>query len=123
MRRTLPSRAWAPGSPGDPAAPGEWYEVIGVVRELGVGTPTQPGRAAGLYLPATPDLFDEIQMMVRVRGGDPMTLAPQVRDVATAVDPALRVVEVQRGDQANSECASPLARATSAWWPPCSAGP
>src|SRR6185295_3641553 len=31
-----PSRRWAPGNPNDPAA-GDWYEVIGVVRELGVG--------------------------------------------------------------------------------------
>ena len=41
------SRRWAPGNPDDPAGPGDWYEVIGVVRELGVGAPTQPGRAAG----------------------------------------------------------------------------
>ena len=47
--------------------------LIGVVRELGVGAPTQPGRAAGFYLPATPDVFDQIHMMVHVRG-DPMTL-------------------------------------------------
>ena len=32
----------------------DWYEVIGVVRELGVGAPTQVGRAAGFYIPATP---------------------------------------------------------------------
>jgi len=74
-----------------------------VVRELGVGAPTQPGRAAGLYLPATPDLFDQIQMIVHVRGGDPMTLTPQVRDAATAVDPSLRLVGVQRVSEANND--------------------
>jgi predicted lysophospholipase L1 biosynthesis ABC-type transport system permease subunit len=73
------------------------------VRELGVGAPTQPGRAAGFYLPATPDLFDQIHMMVHVRGGDPMTLAPQVREVATAVDPSLRLVGVQRVNEANND--------------------
>jgi len=98
-----PLRRWAPGNPGDPAGPGDWYEVIGVVRELGVGAPTQPGRAAGFYLPGTPDLFDQIQMMVHVRAGDPMTLAPQVRDVATAIDPSLRLVDVQRVNQANND--------------------
>jgi predicted permease len=96
-------RRWAPGNPDDPAGPGDWYEVIGVVRELGVGAPTQPGRAAGFYIPATPDLFDQIHMMVHVRGGDPMTLAPQVRDVATAVDPSLRLVAVQRGNEVNND--------------------
>jgi hypothetical protein len=97
------ARRWAPGNPDDPAGPGDWYEVIGVVRELGVGAPTQDGRAAGFYLPGTPDLFDKIHMMVHVRGGDPMTLAPQVRDVATAVDPSLRLVNVQRANEANSD--------------------
>ena len=97
------SQRWAPGNPDDPAGPGDWYEVIGVVRELGVGAPTQAGRAAGLYIPATPDQFDQIHMMVHVRGGDPMTLAPQVRDAATAVDPSLRLVGVQRANEANND--------------------
>ena len=96
-------RRWGPGNPDDPAGPGEWYEVIGVVRELGVGAPTTAGRAAGFYLPGTPDLFDQIQMMVHVRGGDPMTLAPQVRDAATAVDPSLRLVAVKRVNEANND--------------------
>ena len=97
------SRRWGPGNPDDPAGPGDWYEVIGVVRELGVGAPTQAGRAAGFYIPGTPDLFDQIHMMVHVRGGDPMTLAPQVRDAATAVDPSLRLVDVQRANEANND--------------------
>jgi putative ABC transport system permease protein len=97
------ARRWAPGNPADPVRPGDWYEVIGVVRELGVGAPTQAGRAAGFYIPATPDLFDRIHMMVHVRGGDPMTLAPQVRDLATAVDPSLRLVGVQRANEANND--------------------
>ncbi len=97
------SRRWGPGNPDDPAGAGDWYEVIGVVRELGVGAPTTAGRAAGFYLPGTPDLFDQIQMMVHVRGGDPMTLAPQVRDAATAVDPSLRLVAVQRVNEANND--------------------
>jgi len=77
--------------------------VIGVVRELGVGAPTQPGRAAGFYIPATPDLFGQIHMMVHVRGGDPLTLAPQVRAAATAVDPSLRLVALQRANEANND--------------------
>ena len=97
------SHRWGPGNPDDPAGPGDWYEVIGVVRELGVGAPTQPGRAAGFYIPGTPDLFDLIHMMVHVRGGDPITLAPQVRAAATAVDPSLRLVNVQRANEANND--------------------
>jgi hypothetical protein len=97
------SHPWGPGNSDDPAGPGDWYEVIGVVRELGVGAPTQPGRAAGFYLPGTPDLFDQIHMMVHVRAGDPMTLAPKVRDAAMAVDPSLRLVNVQRANDANND--------------------
>jgi hypothetical protein len=92
-----------PGKPGDPARPSDWYEVIGVVADLGVGSATRPGRAAGFYLPGTPDLFDEIHMLVHVRGGDPMALAPQVREVATAVDPSLRLVDMQRANEANND--------------------
>jgi hypothetical protein len=98
-----PARPWAPGDPDTPPGQGDWYEVIGVVRELGAGAPTQPGRAAGFYLPTTPALFDVIHMMVHVRGGDPMTLAPQLRDIATAVDPSLRLVNVQRANEANND--------------------
>jgi putative ABC transport system permease protein len=100
-----PERRWGPGSADDPSGPGDWYEVVGVVRELGAGTPHQPGRAAGLYVPATADLFDEIHMMVHVRGGDPMTIAPQLRESAAAVDPALRLVTVQRGNEVNNDTA------------------
>jgi hypothetical protein len=97
-----PERRWAPGNPADPT-PGDWYDVVGVVRELGVGSPVQPGRAAGFYLPVTPDRFDQIHMMVHVRGGDPMTLAPQVRALAAAVDPTLRLVNLQRVNEANDD--------------------
>jgi putative ABC transport system permease protein len=98
-----PSRRWGPGNADDPPGQGDWYEVIGVVRELGVGSPTEPGRAAGFYLPATPDLFDLVHMMVHVRGGDPIALAPEVRDIAMAVDPSLRLVNVRRANEANND--------------------
>jgi putative ABC transport system permease protein len=97
-----PVRRWGPGNPADPAQ-GEWYEVIGVVRELGVGAPTQPGRAAGFYLPVTPDRLDQIQMMVHVRAGDPTTLVPQVRTIAMALDPSLRLVGMKRLNEANND--------------------
>ena len=75
--------------------PNPWFEVVGVVKELGMGAPTRKGRAAGFYLPATPDRFDQVYMMVHVRG-DPMTLGPQLREIAAAVDPTLRLSELQR---------------------------
>jgi hypothetical protein len=97
------SRPWGPSDSSAPRDPGEWYEVIGVVRELGAGDPSRPGRAAGFYLPATPDRFDQIHMMVHAGGGDPMTLVPQVREAAAAVDPSLRLVTVMRANEVNSD--------------------
>jgi len=55
--------------------PNPWIEIVGVVKELGMGSPTAKERAAGLYLPATPDRFARVYMMVHVRG-DPMPLIP-----------------------------------------------
>ena len=86
--------------PNDTAVkrPNPWIEIVGVVKELGMGSPAAKERAAGLYLPATPDRFDRVYMMVHGRG-DPMTLVPQVREIAAAVDPTLRLAEWQRVDQ------------------------
>ena len=103
MRFRYPGKAprpWSQGNADDPPGLGDWYEIVGVVPELGLGAPTRKGRAAGLYIPATPNLFVQIQMMVHVPGGDPMTIAPQVREaprrrsVLAARQPAAR----QRGE-------------------------
>ena len=96
-------RPWSGGNAADPPGLGDWYEIVGVVPELGLGAPTRKGRAAGLYIPATPNLFVQIQMMVHVPGGDPMTIAPQVRQAVAAVDPSLRLVNLQRVNEANND--------------------
>ena len=79
-----------------------WFEVVGVVRELGMGAPTEKGRAAGFYLPATPDRLDRVYMMVHGRG-DPMLLGPQLREIAAAVDPTLRLSEFQRMNEVTDD--------------------
>src|SRR4029077_11299103 len=76
--------------------PKPWNQIIGVVKDLGMGAATRRGRAAGFYLPGTPDRFDEIHMLVHVRGSDPMTLGPRLRELAVAVDPSLRLPGTQR---------------------------
>ena len=82
--------------------PNPWIEIVGVVKDLGMGSPLAKERGAGLYLPATPDRFDGAYMMVHGRG-DPMTLVPQVRAIAAAVDPTLRLGDWQRVDQVLDE--------------------
>lgn len=78
--------------------PRPWYEIVGVVKELGMGGATERGRASGVYFPAALGSSSEAQMIVHGRG-DPTTLGPRVRAIASAVDPTLRVADVQRLDK------------------------
>jgi predicted permease len=86
---------------GNPDGPSEWYSVVGLVGKLDIGVPYRKGPFAGFYLPGTPERFDGVNMMIRVRGGDPMTVAPQVRETAAAVDPSLRLVKLLRVNEIN----------------------
>jgi hypothetical protein len=79
-----------------------WYEIVGVVKELGAGGVTQSGRASGFYFPAAPESVDQLHMLVHVRG-DPISLSPRIREIATSVDPTLRFSELQRLDEVAHE--------------------
>ena len=76
-----------------------WYEIVGVVKELGMAHAVERQRTAGVYLPTVPGSRRSLNMLVHARG-EPLTLAPRVREVATAVDPALHVDPPVRLDQA-----------------------
>jgi putative ABC transport system permease protein len=78
-----------------------WYEIVGVVNELGMGAATQQGRPAGMYLPAAPGSAGPLNLVVHVRG-DPASLSPRLRAIATAADPALQLTQLQRVDQVTS---------------------
>ncbi len=82
----------------DPSRPVEpWIEIVGVVKELGMGGPHLPWRAAGLYLPERPERLNQVHMMVHLRA-DPATFAPELSEIATAIDPALLLSDVQPVD-------------------------
>ncbi|HYW31410.1 MAG TPA: ABC transporter permease [Gemmatimonas sp.] len=87
------------GSMSDNTRP--WYQIVGVVKELGMGAPTQRGRAAGVYMPVVPGVKGPTNMMLHVRG-DPLTIIPDVRAAANAVNPTLRLPSIQRVDQVTS---------------------
>ena len=74
-----------------------WYEIVGVVKELGMAHPVIPRRTAGVYLPFVPGSRSSLSMIVRGRG-DPLTVAPRIRELATSVDPSLRIDEMTRLD-------------------------
>jgi putative ABC transport system permease protein len=85
---------------GDKAAANTnpWFEIVGVVKDLGIGTPFRRDRAAGFYMPVTPEGLTQVYMMVHARG-EPITLSPQVREIAASVDPTLRLSDFQRVDE------------------------
>jgi hypothetical protein len=75
-----------------------WYEIVGVVKELGMAHAIERSRPAGVYLPAVPGSNGALNMIVQGRG-DPLAMAPRVRELATAVDPALHIEQMTRLDQ------------------------
>ena len=75
-----------------------WYEIVGVVKELGMAFALERSRTAGVYLPIVPGSRTMLSIVVRGRG-DPLAISPRVRDLAAAVDPALRIEQITRLDQ------------------------
>jgi putative ABC transport system permease protein len=61
----------------------------------------QHSRPAGVYMPFVPGSQGAVNMIVHGRG-DPLAIAPRVRELATAVDPELEVEQMIRIDQAKT---------------------
>jgi putative ABC transport system permease protein len=75
-----------------------WYEIVGVVKELGMASAAMPHREAGVYLPVVPGTEGDVHMLVHGRG-DPLAIAPRIRELAMAVDPGIRLEQMTRLDQ------------------------
>ena len=71
--------------PLDPAAP--WYEIVGVVRDLGIETPFGRG---GVYHPVAWGLDHPTNLIIHLRT-DPQEFAPKLRAIASSTDPTLLV--------------------------------
>jgi predicted permease len=85
-----------PDRPSQPPEP--WYEMVGVVRDLGM---YHEGGRAGLYLPlavGAPGTDNSVYLMVRLRG-DPVSFAARAREISHGVDPTLRIYEPRRLDE------------------------
>ncbi len=74
------------------------YEIVGVVKELGMASAAMPQRWPGVYLPSVPGSQGGVNMIVHGRG-DPLSITPRVRQLAMAIDPAIRVESVTRLDK------------------------
>jgi putative ABC transport system permease protein len=80
------------------AAQAPSYEIVGLVKELGMSHVVERDRPAGVYLPLVPGSERAVQMIVHGRG-DPLALAPRVRELAMSVDASLHVDQITRIDQ------------------------
>ena len=74
------------------------YDVVGVVKNLGMDPVAQTGFDPGVYFPVVPGSRGALEMIVHTRG-DPLAIAPRVRELATAVDPTLRIGTMQALDE------------------------
>jgi predicted permease len=79
--------------------PGAWHEIVGVVSDLGMN-PSGREEGEGLYHPMAPQASSPVLMAVRVAGQRPESLGPRLGMIAAAVDPTLRLYDVQRLDEA-----------------------
>ena len=79
---------------------GPWYEIVGVVRDLGMAVGSDAGsfpgsdpKVAGIYHPVAPGNLYPAQVALQVRG-DPEAFVARLRSIATSVDPALRLYDI-----------------------------
>lgn len=72
---------------GADAPPGPWFEIVGVIGHLGMRS-LSPDRDEGIYHALVPGSVPRVLLAVEA-DGDPMALAPQVRQIAREIDPRL----------------------------------
>jgi putative ABC transport system permease protein len=75
-----------------------WYQVVGVVRDLGVDPEGRDSRRARIYHPLVPGGSYPVRMAVHTMG-DPLLFAPRLRSIARDVEPTLQISEIARFDQ------------------------
>jgi predicted permease len=76
----------------DAAAPEEWLEIVGVVRDIGT-SPTDLGEAPFVFQAARPRTMSPLTMGIRV--ADPANFSRRVRAIASTVDPGVRLEEMR----------------------------
>lgn len=93
-------------STGEPTAE-SWYDIVGVVPDLGVSDNTGDFGRARIYQATLPKETGPLRVAIHVRG-DPQLFAVRLRELAQATDPALRVINPQPMPR--------LAESASAFW-------
>lgn len=79
-----------------------WYQIVGVVRHLGVNMVNAENGEA-VYFPAAAGSLNPMQIALHV-GQSPLKLMPRVREIAGNVDPDLAITNsIALGDQRQSD--------------------
>jgi putative ABC transport system permease protein len=74
------------------AKEGPWYEIIGVVKDLGISPGTYDPKVSGIYHPVEPLDAYPLHLAIRLKS-DPASFAPRLRQIAAGVDPGLRLYD------------------------------
>jgi predicted permease len=69
-----------------------WYDIVGVVPDLGVSDNSGDFGRARIYQATLPRETGPLRVAIHVRG-DPQVFAVRLRELAQATDPALRVID------------------------------
>jgi putative ABC transport system permease protein len=77
-----------------------WFEIVGVVRDLGMHVAPAPN-VAGAYMPLSLRAVDTVRIAARL-SGDMVSATNALRAIAARADPTLRIAEVQPLDQLNA---------------------
>jgi hypothetical protein len=85
--------------PRTDAVPEPWYEIVGVVPDLGLSV-GDPALTAGFYLPVRDEALTFLAMRT---GTDPLKLTPMLRAAVARIDPDLQIEEIRSLDDAGAE--------------------
>jgi len=83
-------------------ADSSWWEIVGVVKDLGMSSPVERSVAGGIYKPAAPESMASPYMLIGASGDLP-AMAPRLRAIAEAVDPDIRLNAVARMDTVSDD--------------------
>jgi putative ABC transport system permease protein len=75
-------------STGEPTR-SDWFEVVGVIDDLFENPVNASKLKPWVYYPVSPEWVGSGSLVVRVRGEEPMSFAPRIREMVAALDPAL----------------------------------
>ena len=75
-----------------------WYQIVGVVPDLGISPEGRDPKSARIYHALVPGGSYPVRMAVHTTG-DPLLFASRLRSIARDVEPTLQISEIARFDQ------------------------